>query len=235
MRSATPWLGSLILHSIFLAGLMAISRPPELPKQLPLDFNLVLQAVEKVPSVADSPPPVATPQPVKKEPKRVVEKKPLPVKPVPLPEIVESVEPLPLEPVPVPEIVESVEPQPPVVIEQPVSIEPPALTQNPVEVSAAETRSAEAVLYAQTVDHVRGQVLDKLTYPTIARRMGWCGKLVLGFVLCVDGTVEDLQVLESSGHKVLDRAAMKAVVANAPFGGGYPRTVVKLPINFILD
>lgn len=217
MRTATPWLSSLIIHVLFLAGLVVLSQPPTLPKSLPLDFRLVLQAVEEVAAVSDAVPPVAVPQPVKKVPKPVVEKKPLPVEPTPVPKIVAS------------------EPQPAPLSEEPELVEPPLPTPIPVEVSTAEREAAEAVRYAQTVTDIRGQVLDRLTYPAIARRMGWYGKLVLGFVLCDDGSVENLTVLESSGHKVLDRAALQAVAANAPFSGGYPRTEVKLPINFQLN
>jgi protein TonB len=216
MRAVTPWLSSLVLHSLFLTALVVISQaPPELPKQLPLDFSLVLRAVEEVTATADPVPPVAVPQPVQEKP---IVKKPIPVKPKPIPKIAEMVE-----------------PPPPTAVAQPEVEEVPVVAPEPVSDKAAELEAARAVQYAQTVHHVRGQVLDKLRYPSIARRMGWYGKLVLGFVLCDDGSVEDLKVLESSGHKVLDRAALQAVKANAPFSGGYPRTAVKLPINFRLN
>ena len=216
MRTATPWLSSLILHSLFLIGLVVLSRtPPKLPKQLPLDFSLVLRAVEEVTATSDPAPPVAVPQPVQEKP---VVKKPIAVKPKP-----------------VPKITAMVEPPPPTAEAQPEVEEAPIVEPAPVVDTTAELEAAKAVQYAQTVHHVRGQVLDKLSYPSIARRMGWSGKCVLGFVLCADGSVEELKVLESTGHKVLDRAALQAVAANAPFSGGYPRTEVKLPINFQLN
>ena len=216
MRTATPWLSSLIIHSLFLVGLVVVSQaPPELPKQLPLDFSLVLRAVEEVTATADPAPPVAVPQPVQEEP---VVKKPIPVKPKP-----------------VPKIAAMVEPPPPAVEAQPEVEESPIVETAPVVDTAAELEAAKAVQYAQTFHLVRGQVLDNLSYPSIARRMGWSGKCVLSFILCDDGSVEELKVLESTGHKVLDRAALQAVTANAPFSGGYPRTEVKLPINFQLN
>ena len=152
MRTATPWLSSLILHSLFLVGLVVLSRtPPELPKQLSLDFSLVLRAVEEVTATADPVPPVAVPQPVQEQP---VVKKPIAVKPEP-----------------VPKITEMVEPPPPTAEAQPEVEEAPIVAPTLVVDTAAELEAAKAVQYAQTVHDVRGQVLDKLSYPSIARKM----------------------------------------------------------------
>ena len=217
MRTAAPWLSSLVLHSLFLLGIVIISRtPPELPKQLILDFQLVPPVIEEV--VAPAPPVVAPPPPVAK------------IKEVEPVEMIKPAEPeeIAVEEAPPP-------PEPPEVVPQPEVTETPMLSQAPAVDIFAEQEAAEAARYVQTVSHVRGQVLNKLRYPPMARRMGWYGKMVLGFILCDDGSVEDLEVLVSSGYKVLDRAALQAVAANTPFRGGYPRTQVKLPINFQLD
>jgi protein TonB len=52
---------------------------------------------------------------------------------------------------------------------------------------------------------------DTLTYPRIARRRGWEGTVILKVLVGVDGKVEDLQILESSGHGILDNAAKDSV------------------------
>lgn len=240
MRAATPWFSSLLLHSLFLSGLLFIARtPPELPRQLTLDFQiapLTIPEIDETASPAPGPPPVEkTPPLVEKiSPPPPVEKVSEP--PLPVPKIRQA------EPE---EIVESIAPQP-VVVEDPPLPEPVvAVSQPTVEethVMAAATvnnsimrATAEEARQVRTVNHVRGQVMGELGYPAVARRKGWCGKLVLGFVLCADGTVEDLEVLESSGHRILDRAALQAVAASTPFSGGYPRTEVRLPINFQLN
>lgn len=256
MRAAAPWLISLLLHSLFLLGIVLLARvPPELPRQLTLDFQIVPRAVatiEKPVPSAEPPSVEKTPAPVERVPAQV-EKPPPVVKellPPPLPEA-EINEPLPpvheikeAEPT---EIVEAVVPQPQQrVMEALPTTGPTEVVQSAVVAekhmmspvtnnSGGESEAEEAARKAKTISHVRGQVLNQLEYPAVARRRGWCGKLVLGFLLCVDGSVENLTVLKSSGHGILDRAAMQAVVKTAPFSGGYPRTEVRLPINFQLN
>lgn len=48
-------------------------------------------------------------------------------------------------------------------------------------------------------------------YPRIARRRGYQGTVVLEVLVNPEGRVGDLRVLESSGHNVLDQAAMVSV------------------------
>jgi protein TonB len=48
-------------------------------------------------------------------------------------------------------------------------------------------------------------------YPALARRRHLQGTVVLEVSVSADGTVDELRVGESSGHKVLDRAALRAV------------------------
>ncbi|MFN2368935.1 MAG: energy transducer TonB [Desulfurivibrionaceae bacterium] len=48
-------------------------------------------------------------------------------------------------------------------------------------------------------------------YPSIARRRHLQGTVVLEVSVSAEGTVDELRVEESSGHKVLDRAALRAV------------------------
>ncbi|MDT8334426.1 MAG: energy transducer TonB, partial [Desulfurivibrionaceae bacterium] len=48
-------------------------------------------------------------------------------------------------------------------------------------------------------------------YPSLARRRHLQGTVVLEVSVSAEGAVEELRVEESSGHKVLDRAALRAV------------------------
>lgn len=48
-------------------------------------------------------------------------------------------------------------------------------------------------------------------YPVLARRRGFEGSLVLMFEIRDDGTCGEIRVLESSGHEILDEAAVGAV------------------------
>jgi protein TonB len=48
-------------------------------------------------------------------------------------------------------------------------------------------------------------------YPRVARRRGYEGRVILEVLVNEEGNVEDLRIFQSSGHRVLDRAAMKSV------------------------
>ena len=54
-------------------------------------------------------------------------------------------------------------------------------------------------------------------YPEASERYGIYGNLQLLVVIARDGNLEDIQILSSSGHAVLDEAAIKIVRMAAPF------------------
>lgn len=59
--------------------------------------------------------------------------------------------------------------------------------------------------------------IGNLNYPDEARRQRIHGSLRMLVVVDRNGSVQELRVLESSGHKVLDEAAMRIVRLSAPF------------------
>ena len=75
-------------------------------------------------------------------------------------------------------------------------------------------------------------------YPLKARRLGYEGIVMLKVLIDEDGRVDDLTVLESSGHSVLDRAALSAVkkwlFEPGTEGGIKKKMWVKIPIHFDL-
>ena len=62
------------------------------------------------------------------------------------------------------------------------------------------------------------------TYPSDAAANGIQGQLYLKFVLNRSGEVKNVELLRSSGHKVLDKEAWDAVINAGPFGG-FPPTI----------
>ena len=54
-------------------------------------------------------------------------------------------------------------------------------------------------------------------YPAEARRNGWEGKVVFRALIGVDGRAKTCEVLESSGHDVLDDATCEKVINTARF------------------
>jgi len=59
--------------------------------------------------------------------------------------------------------------------------------------------------------------IGNLNYPEEARRRAMFGELVLRVDINVDGTIREIRVLESSGQRVLDEAAVRIVRLSAPF------------------
>lgn len=94
-------------------------------------------------------------------------------------------------------------PTPPPVAEAPptpVAPSPPVVTEpvpEPTPVAVGPTRKARAA-----------KALPRPKYPTIARRRGWEGTVLLELTIDASGAVTDVTVKESSGRNALDRAAV---------------------------
>ena len=77
------------------------------------------------------------------------------------------------------------------------------------------------------------------TYPRRARRLGYEGLVLLKVLINENGGVDDLAVLQSSGHGVLDRAALSAVkkwmFEPGTEGGIKKKMWVKIPVRFDLE
>ena len=59
--------------------------------------------------------------------------------------------------------------------------------------------------------------VGNLNYPEQARRMNLEGSLVLSVDVLADGSVDQIRVLRSSGHDLLDEAAVRIVRLSSPF------------------
>ena len=59
--------------------------------------------------------------------------------------------------------------------------------------------------------------IGQLNYPQQAKRQGIVGGLRLLVVISADGVLENVRVLESSGHPLLDEAALRIVRLAAPY------------------
>ena len=78
---------------------------------------------------------------------------------------------------------------------------------------------AQEYTFAQYVEDWRIKVerVGNLNYPEAARRNRLYGSPILTVSINADGTLESVQVDRSSGHKILDAAAVKIVEMAAPF------------------
>ena len=103
---------------------------------------------------------------------------------------------------------------------------PPEITKapsvaQPVKKTAA-TMASNSVLQQEEADrHLRSSVMElitrELTYPAIARRKGWQGVVKLELHIEADGSITHLQIDETSGYSILDKAAMQCLqLASVP-------------------
>lgn len=83
----------------------------------------------------------------------------------------------------------------------------------------AISASTKEYKYAAYLDAWRRKVerIGNLNYPDHAKRDRLYGNLVLHVAVKADGSVERIRVLHSSGHKILDDAAVRIVRMSAPF------------------
>jgi len=81
------------------------------------------------------------------------------------------------------------------------------------------TASTREYKYASYLDAWVKKVerIGNLNYPDEARRNKLFGNLILHVALLADGSVKEINVKKSSGHKLLDDAAVRIVRLSAPF------------------
>lgn len=79
--------------------------------------------------------------------------------------------------------------------------------------------SAQGYSFAQYVEDWRVKVerIGNLNYPEAARRNRLYGSPILTVNIHADGNIDSIEIYRSSGHKVLDAAAIKIVEMSAPF------------------
>jgi len=203
---------------------------PELDQPLPA---VVAEAIEALqPETATDPPAEVPPEPVPAPP--VEDDVALPPEPEPAPEPLDP-EPPDQEP-PVPDTL--------IADEAPAAIAPPPisaaqiLASRSAEISrltasidqkrqAYASRARRKAIstatreyrYASYMEAWRRKVerIGNLNYPQEARRQGLFGNLILHVAVRADGSLEGVRVIRSSGHQLLDEAAINIVELAAPF------------------
>lgn len=108
-----------------------------------------------------------------------------------------------------------------------------AQTPEPV---ASSTARAD---YAWLSETIMRRMQELKRYPTEARLERAEGKVVLKAVLRSNGSIEAIEIFQSSGHQSLDRAAVELLNLAAPFH--FPRPLekpqmtVKIPMSYRLE
>jgi len=78
---------------------------------------------------------------------------------------------------------------------------------------------AESAVYAEYVENWRQRIesVGTQNYPQEARRLRIFGSLMITVSIKADGSVEQVEIERSSGHRVLDQAAVRIVGLAGPF------------------
>jgi periplasmic protein TonB len=103
---------------------------------------------------------------------------------------------------------------------------------------AAQARPTPQADYGWLEEALRSKVQELKRYPSIARMNNWEGRVVLRAVIKDNGEVAELEVAESSGHAVLDAAAIEAMKRASPLKLPHPLgrsyVVLHVPIRYHL-
>lgn len=109
----------------------------------------------------------------------------------------------------------------------------------PIEAAKAPASGSETKIdHRWLAESLWRRVAELKRYPNSARMNGQEGKVILKAVIRSDGQLADVMVQKSSGHSVLDAAAIEAVKLACPLhmkhAIGKPQIVVSLPIVYSL-
>ncbi|MEZ5504459.1 MAG: energy transducer TonB [Gammaproteobacteria bacterium] len=195
-KPAAVFVAVSLAHVGLFAGVVWLRDPVPPKTELPTITGILVKAppaeVVKPPAAVTPPPqpvkppePVRPPEPVKSPPPPKPKPKPKPL-PAPAPQ------PEPARPVPTP----APQPQP--------------ATPAPTAAPAAQPSEVAAPVVPPRVD---ASALNnpKPAYPSMSRRRGEEGTVMLELLVLKDGSVGDIRVKESSGYPRLDRSALEAV------------------------
>lgn len=184
---------------------------------------------------------------VTKQPAKVEKKKKEAVKPKPKAEKVKPPFPPPPEPKTRPVIKRKVEPvkaEANQVRSAPKNLNPVAAVETGVETTKtedpAELKEQQGETGASIVRKAMPlyQINPPPDYPYQARRRGFEGTVVIEALISVSGRVADLRLAASSGHRSLDKAAIKAVrkwrFTPGSQGGVMKEMWVRVPVSFRL-
>jgi len=100
---------------------------------------------------------------------------------------------------------------------------------------ATEAEQAKATYLKEHFAYIRDRIIKNIRYPHMARKMGWCGLVKIAFVICEDGSVNEVSVVNSSGFSMLDRNAVDTVNNVAPFPSPPVKAEIRMAINYRLN
>lgn len=214
---------SLLLHALGALALwqwIADFQPS--PERPTLQVSLRSGAAPAPTAIAEPPQPAAAPAPATPRPR------PVPAPPRELAKTATSPAPIP---------VSASLPEPPLALAAPLS---PATLQPAVEAGLPVTPIADTLVSTTTL-RVLEWLAQHRRYPASARRARLQGTVEIVVVLMPDGRLVNQRIAQSSGHAILDKAAMELLRRASPlpssafFTGEARQLELRLPIVYRLS
>lgn len=217
----------LAVHALALWGLQRLPGATPAPMVIPAQVIATFITPEPEPIVMPEPMPLAPPEPVV-QPKPVPKPQPKPQpkpKPQPLPKAVASPDPAP-----------ATAPTGTLDPEEPTAPATPTPAPTAAQASTDTAAPAAIVMPSSSAAYLNN---PRPSYPSISRRMGEQGKVMLRVFVNAQGQPEQIQIQQSSGFDRLDKAAVDAV-RRWKFTPGSRNGVAEamwniVPINFVLE
>jgi len=176
-------------------------------------------------------------QPVVRERQVLPPKKMSAARKIKMKPVAESVPAAPPSPVPV----ESSEPSPAIAVaaatgegEQKDSAPPQAASGHGGRNNGNEAATAGGKYVQGNYEYIRKHIMESLIYPAVAQKRGWRGKVLVSFVINEGGEVEDITIVTSCGHDLLDSNVISTIHKAAPFPKPPEKAQIILPIVYDL-
>jgi protein TonB len=223
MKRSLPLIAlSLALHVVIILLLPSPHRQAEAHYQA-IMLQLETPPPPPEPEIIPEPEPEPEPEPViEPEPKPQIKPEPVeePIQPevesmAPLeepPQLIASEKPT-ANPLPSGSKPAPAKPQAKPAAPQPLPV--PAPEPEPLPTLSKEQIKELLTAYAK---NARSRIVNRQSMPEEARRLGHSGSVKLKFVVNASGSVDSVEISESSGHSELDEQALSAVRNAAPFG-----------------
>ncbi|PPD48691.1 MAG: energy transducer TonB [Methylobacter sp.] len=219
-----------LLHGLLFVWYLDRPVPPVVTEAAPLPMIDIALAAPNPGAPAKTLPPPEPPKPELKPPEKKQRPKAKP-KPVAKPKVPSEIKKKLVKPETKPEATA----QPPA----PAASQPVPATPAPAAQTQSKAQTSPAV--KDSPAHANADYLNnpKPDYPRMARQRHWEGRVVLRVYVTADGRCGDLSVYRSSGHDVLDEAAVDAVrqwrFVPGRHGDNPVASWVNVPIEFALE
>jgi protein TonB len=117
--------------------------------------------------------------------------------------------------------------------EFPVTNEEPVVSGSGTATAAVDKAAVSRYLQSN-YNYIQRRIMNELVYPSQAKRTGVQGVVEVSFVINMDGSISDTAVRKSSGNKLLDDEALRAVRSASPFRKPVTLVKIAIPVSFKL-